>query len=105
MRGLPRLIPHSYPPAHTILRPHGLLRCDERRGGGDAAAPRHEFASGHRLCPGHQGFGVYKVLVVNPSVPARSITELVLILKKQPDRFNLSASGFGTPSHLLGEVF
>jgi tripartite-type tricarboxylate transporter receptor subunit TctC len=47
----------------------------------------------------------YNVLIVNPSVPAGSVTELVSIIKKQPDRFKLSASGFGTPSHLLGEVF
>jgi tripartite-type tricarboxylate transporter receptor subunit TctC len=47
----------------------------------------------------------YNVLIVNPSVPARSASDLVSILKKQPDQFKLSASGFGTPSHLLGEVF
>jgi tripartite-type tricarboxylate transporter receptor subunit TctC len=47
----------------------------------------------------------YNVLVVNPSVPAKSVAELVVLLKNQPDRFNLSASAFGTPSHLLGEVF
>ena len=47
----------------------------------------------------------YTALVVTPSLPARSTAELVSLLKSQPDKFNISAGGFGTPSHLLGEVF
>jgi tripartite-type tricarboxylate transporter receptor subunit TctC len=47
----------------------------------------------------------HNVLVVNPSVPAKSVAELVSFLKKQPGRLNMSVAGFGTPSHLLGEVF
>jgi tripartite-type tricarboxylate transporter receptor subunit TctC len=45
------------------------------------------------------------VLVVNPSVPARSLTELVALLMSQPDKFNFSSGGFGTPAHLTGELF
>lgn len=47
----------------------------------------------------------YTVLVVNPSVQAHSLAELVALLKAQPDRFNYSSGGFGTPGHLLGEMF
>jgi len=47
----------------------------------------------------------YNVLVVNPSVPAKSVTELVALLKNQPDKFNFSSGGFGTPAHLIGEMF
>ncbi len=47
----------------------------------------------------------YNVLVVHPSVPARSVSELVALLKSQPDKFNFSSGGFGTPAHLLGELF
>src|SRR5215813_2001890 len=47
----------------------------------------------------------YTALVVTPSLPARSTAELVALLRSQPDKFNISAGGFGTPSHLLGEVF
>lgn len=45
------------------------------------------------------------VLVVNPSVPARSVAELVAVLKSQPDRFTFSSGPFGTPAHLIGEMF
>jgi tripartite-type tricarboxylate transporter receptor subunit TctC len=47
----------------------------------------------------------YHVLVVNPAVPAKSMAELVALLKSQPDKFNLSSGGFGTPAHLTGELF
>jgi tripartite-type tricarboxylate transporter receptor subunit TctC len=47
----------------------------------------------------------YSALVVTPSLPARSSAELVSLLKSQPDKFNISAAAFGTPSHLVGEVF
>ncbi len=47
----------------------------------------------------------YNVLVVNPSVPARSVAELVALFKSQPAKFNFSSGGFGTPAHLIGEMF
>jgi tripartite-type tricarboxylate transporter receptor subunit TctC len=47
----------------------------------------------------------YNVLVVPPSFPAKSVSELVAALKKQPGRFNFSSAGFGTPAHLAGEMF
>jgi len=47
----------------------------------------------------------YNVLVVPPSVPSRSVSELVALLKSQPDKFNFSSGGFGTPAHLIGEMF
>lgn len=47
----------------------------------------------------------YNVLVVNPSVPARTVAELVALLKSQPDKLTFSSGGFGTPAHLIGEQF
>jgi tripartite-type tricarboxylate transporter receptor subunit TctC len=47
----------------------------------------------------------YNVLVVPPSFPAKSVSELIAILKKQPGRYNFSSAGFGTPAHLAGEMF
>jgi tripartite-type tricarboxylate transporter receptor subunit TctC len=45
------------------------------------------------------------VLVVNPKVPAKSVAELVQYLKDNPDRATFSSGGFGTPAHLIGELF
>jgi len=47
----------------------------------------------------------YNVLVVNPKVPVHSVAELVAYLKAEPDRHTFSSGGFGTPAHLLGELF
>jgi tripartite-type tricarboxylate transporter receptor subunit TctC len=47
----------------------------------------------------------YNVLVVHPSVPAKSVSELVALVKSQPDKLTFSSGGFGTPAHLIGEMF
>lgn len=47
----------------------------------------------------------FNVLVATPSFPARSTSELVAILKKEPGKYNFSSAGFGTPAHLIGEMF
>jgi tripartite-type tricarboxylate transporter receptor subunit TctC len=47
----------------------------------------------------------YNVLVVHPSVPAHSVPELIDFLKKDPGKHTFSSGGFGTPAHLLGELF
>jgi tripartite-type tricarboxylate transporter receptor subunit TctC len=47
----------------------------------------------------------YNVLVVPPSFPVHSVAELVATLKKSPGKFNYSSAGFGTPAHLIGEMF
>jgi tripartite-type tricarboxylate transporter receptor subunit TctC len=47
----------------------------------------------------------YNVLVVGPSVPVHSVAELIAFLKENPDKHTYSSGGFGTPAHLLGELF
>lgn len=47
----------------------------------------------------------YTVLVTTPSLPVNSISELVALLKSKPGQLNFSSAGFGTPSHLIGEMF
>jgi tripartite-type tricarboxylate transporter receptor subunit TctC len=47
----------------------------------------------------------YNVLVVHPSVPVHSVAELIDFLKKDPGKHTFSSGGFGTPAHLLGELF
>lgn len=44
-------------------------------------------------------------MLVNPSVPANSVKELVTLIKANPNKYSFASPGFGTPSHLLGEQF
>src|SRR6266480_4085416 len=47
----------------------------------------------------------YTVLVTTPSLPVNSLSDLVALLKSKPGKLNFSSAGFGTPSHLIGEMF
>jgi len=44
-------------------------------------------------------------LSVNPSVPARTVAELVALSRATPGKYSFASAGVGTPSHLLGERF
>src|SRR4029079_19362443 len=48
---------------------------------------------------------VPNVLVVNSATPAKSVAELVAMLKAQPGKFNYGSNGNGTPQHLIGTQF
>ena len=45
------------------------------------------------------------VLLVHPSVPARSVGELLQLAKSKPGALNYSAAGAGTNPHIAGELF
>ena len=45
------------------------------------------------------------VMVVNPTVPAKTVKEFIALAKSQPGKFNFASVGNGNPLHLAGELF
>jgi tripartite-type tricarboxylate transporter receptor subunit TctC len=57
------------------------------------------------LAPISQAAVAVNVLVVHPSLPAKSVKELVAIAKARPTDLNYGSSGSGAADHLAGELF
>ena len=45
------------------------------------------------------------IIVVHPSIPAKTLRELIALARAQPGKLNFGSSGNGTISHLAGELF
>jgi tripartite-type tricarboxylate transporter receptor subunit TctC len=46
-----------------------------------------------------------QVLVVHPSLPVRSVKELIALAKARPGQLNFGSGGRGTPAQVCGEIF
>lgn len=45
------------------------------------------------------------LLVLHPSVPARTVKEFIALAKSRPGQLHFASAGIGTPPHLAGELF
>ena len=44
-------------------------------------------------------------MVINPSVPAKTVPEFIVYAKANPGKINMASSGNGSVSHVFGELF
>ena len=78
-------------PAPQIINPHLFKKLPYD--------PVRDFAPVGRVA------SVAHILVVHPSVPAKSVKELIAHAKANPGRINYSSAGIGATSHLDTELF
>ena len=48
---------------------------------------------------------VPNILVIHPSLPARTVKQLIALAKSKPGRLNYGSAGSGSSQHLAGELF
>jgi tripartite-type tricarboxylate transporter receptor subunit TctC len=46
----------------------------------------------------------YNILVVGNNSPAKSLGQLIALLKANPGKMNFASGGYGSPAHMLGEL-
>ena len=66
--------------------------------------PNRGYDTLRDFAPITQAVNVTNILVTHPSVPARSVKELLALARRQPGKLNYASSGNGTVTHLAGEL-
>ena len=80
-----------------------LLLADTAFGIVPAIYAKQPFDSLRDFAPIMQIIGMPNLLVVHPSVPAKSVKELVALAKSRPNQLTFGSGGVGTPLHMGGE--
>lgn len=57
------------------------------------------------LAPVGQIVSLQNIFIVHPSLPVKSLKELIALAKAKPGKFNYATSGSGSPGHLAAELF
>ncbi len=66
--------------------------------------PNRGYDTLRDFAPITQAVTVTNILVVHPSLPAKSVKELLAIARSRPGSLNYGSSGAGTVTHLAGEL-
>jgi tripartite-type tricarboxylate transporter receptor subunit TctC len=94
------LVSHAAPDGHTLLNGNNsILATNAALYKSINYDPEKDFAPIGLI--GSQA----NILVVNPSLPARTMAELIALAKASPGKINYASSGYGAAAHLAGELF
>ena len=91
---------HAAPDGYTLINASSSsMSINPHIGAGTPYDPQRSFAPVILI-----GYAP-NVLVVHPSVPAKSVKELIAFAKARPGALNIASNGTGTISHLTAELF
>jgi tripartite-type tricarboxylate transporter receptor subunit TctC len=93
------VVAKSPPDGHTLLLMSNTHTVNE------SLVPKKPFALMKDFMPIAPINSSDLLLVVHPSVPAKSVKQLVALAKSKPGGLNYASSGTGTPYHMAGELF
>jgi len=57
------------------------------------------------LAPVSQVVSLQNIFIVHPSLPVKTLKDLIALAKANPGKFNYATSGSGSPGHLAAELF
>ena len=57
------------------------------------------------FAPISQAVALQNIFIVHPTLPAKSLKEMIALAKAKPGALNFATSGQGSPGHLAGELF
>jgi tripartite-type tricarboxylate transporter receptor subunit TctC len=66
--------------------------------------PKLPFDLNKDLMPVTLAVAATNVLTINPSMPARTLGDLIALIRSNPGKYNYASGGVGTQAHLLGEM-
>jgi tripartite-type tricarboxylate transporter receptor subunit TctC len=93
-------VAHAVPDGYTILfGTNGTL------GIGPAMYSKLNYNPERDLAPVGLLHTLPQMLIINPSVPAKNLTELIDYARRNPGALSFASSGTGAASHLAGELF
>ena len=93
------LVARSAPDGYTLLlsaNPHGS---------NPALVPKLPYDTVRDFAPITMVASAPLLLVVHPSLPPRTVRELIALAKARPNQLSYASSGNGGPQHLAGELF
>lgn len=94
-----RQIARSEPNGYTLLIATSSLAINPSLYPDIGYDPRKDFAPVGLIATSSN------VVLVHPSVPARSIAELIALAKRQPGKLDFASTGVGSSVHLAAELF
>jgi tripartite-type tricarboxylate transporter receptor subunit TctC len=94
------VVAHAAPDGYTVLfGTNGTL------GIGPALYKHLRYDPLHDLAPVGILHKLPLLLIINPSIPAKNLQELIAYARKNPGKLSFASAGIGSVSHLAGELF